>query len=198
MSFFQCRIALGVMATLFGCTMLCRAVDDEAGVEVLPNRLFIHKDSKTAFTVPTDWTIIAPYRLRKTTATTVLSLDKEKPRVTVTVVWSPIGNRPFSDYIRASSDADLGDEYATLVSVYGKAKVGPPTTMKVGPYTVFKVLIDDGPDQDGGYAGGMYLFEAGSGDNRWRVKIRAVYPLLNRGEYIRQVEEVVNQFVMEK
>jgi len=195
MSLLKWRIALAAVAGLFGIATIGSAAD-ESGVEVLPNRTFIHTDSKSSLRAPLGWNIIAPYRLRRTTASTVLGLDKDDQRVSVTVVWSPLGNLLFSDIIRAAADENLGDEYALLQTVYGKGKVSRPTTMKVGPYTVFKVLIDDGPEKNS--AGAVYLFEAGSGANRWKVKVRAVYPQMNREEYMKQVEEVVNQFVMQE
>jgi hypothetical protein len=200
--FLKWRIVLGVAAGLFGLTLAGSAADD-AGLDAMPDRSFIHKSSKTTVKAPAGWTIIPPYRLRKTNASTVLGLEKDNPLVSVTIVWSPIGNQSFSDFIRAAAEEDpeaLGEEYATLVAVYGKAKVGRPTTLpnfKVGMHSVFKVLIDDGPEK-GRYAGAVYLFEAGSGDSRWRIKVRAVYPQMNREEYIKQVEEVVKAFKIEE
>jgi hypothetical protein len=192
------RRSVGVVAALLGCALAASAADD-TGVLALSNRTFHHKDSKTALRVPDGWTIIPPYRLRKTTTFSALGLEKENPRVAVTIVWSPLGNRPWSDVIRAAEDENLGEEYALLRTVYGKDKVGRPTTMKVGPFTVFKVLLDDGPDDKSGkFAGAVYLFEAGAGDDRWKVKIRAVYPQVGREEYIRQVEEVIGQFTREE
>ena len=194
MSLLKWRIALAAVAALLGFATVGSAFD-ESGIEVLPDRTFIHKDSKSAVKAPLGWNIIAPYRLRRTTASTVLGLDKDDQRVSITVIWSPLGNRPFSDIIRAAADENLGDEYALLQTVYGKGKVGRPTTMKVGLYTIYKVLLDDGPDKNS--AGAVYLFEAGSGDNRWKVKVRAVYPQMNREAYLKDVDEVINTFLTE-
>ncbi len=192
------RRAAVAVAILVGCVLAIPAADD-TGVLSLPDRVFQHKDSKTALRVPDGWTIIPPYRLRKSTTSSVLGLEKENPRVAVTVIWSPLGNRPWSDVIRAAEDENLGEEYALLTTVYGKNKVGRPTTMKVGPFTVFKVLVDDGPDDKSGkFAGAVYLFESGTGEDRWKVKIRAVYPQAGREEYIRQVEELIGKFTREE
>jgi hypothetical protein len=193
MPLFKWRFLPAFMVGLLGIANAASAIDD-SGIDILPNRTYIHKDSKSAVRVPLGWEVVAPYRLRKTTLSTVLGLDKPEQHMSVTVVWSPLGNRPFSDIIRAAADENLGDEYALLQTVYGKGKVGRPTTLKAGPYTVFKILIDDGPDK--GNAGSVYLFEAGKGDNRWKVKIRAVYPQLNHEDHMKQVEELVNQFYM--
>jgi len=189
-------MALGLAAALFGVVLQGRAID-ESGVDVQPDRSFVHYESKTGLKVPLGWNIINPYRLRKTTLSTVMGLEKENPMQAITIVWSPIGNRPFSDFIRAAADEQLGEEYALLQTVYGKTKVGRPTTINVGPYQVYKILIEDGPDRDGRFAGAVYLFEAGTGENRWRVKIRAVYPATNREKYIKEVEDVINTLTKE-
>jgi hypothetical protein len=190
---FKWRIAFGVSASLM-CFALAASADIESGVQSLPKRTFVHLESKVSLRVPAGWEIFDPYRLRKTTTSSVLGLEKENPRVAVTIIWSPLGNRPWDEVIRAAADDDRGDEYATLVTVYKKDNIERPITMKVGPYTVFKVLIDGGPDK--GDAGALYLFEAGSGGNRWKVKVRAVYPRQNREEYLKQVEEVIANFSM--
>lgn len=193
----QWRTGLALLAGIFGLAMVGNAADD-AGVEALPDRTFIHKDSKTALKIPPGWTIISPYRLRKTTASTVLGMEKENPLVSTTVIWSPVGKKPYTDFIRPSSQAHIIDEYELLLTVYGKNKVSKPTTMLVGPFTVHKILVDDGPDREGRYAGAVYLFESGPNDNRWCVKIRTIYPALNREVYVKQVEEVINSFVAEE
>jgi len=193
-------IAALAITALLGTTPPSRAADD-VGIDALPDGTFIHKDSKTVFKAPTSpWTVIAPYRLRKSTSSTVLGLEKwegDKPQITMTVVWSPNGDKPFTDIINSEGD-NLGEEHATLATVYGRGKVGLPSAFKVGSFTVFKVLIDDGPDRDGRFAGAMYLFESGPADKRWKVKIRAIYPALNREEYMKQVEEVIKQFSKEE
>ena len=191
------RIVLGVTASLFCFVGLGNGADD-VGVDSLSNRTYIHKEAKVALKVPDDWHVIAPYRLRKSTTSTVLGLERNDPRVVITVIWSPLGNRPFSDIIRTADELDdLGDEYATLIAVYGKGKVGRPTSYKSNAFSIYKILVDDGPEKEGRNAGALYLFETGSGENKWKVKIRAVYPQLNREEYIKQVEDVIAQFVTE-
>ncbi|MCE9533133.1 MAG: hypothetical protein K8T89_18700 [Planctomycetes bacterium] len=197
MFFSKWRIALSAAAILFSFTLLGRAADD-AGLEGLPNGTYIHKDSKTALKVPVDWKIIAPYRLRRTTSSSILGLEKADPRVNITIVWSRISNWPFREVTPTGENASLADAQATLVTVYSKEKVGQPSVMKVGTFNVFKILIDDGPDRDGRYAGAFYLFETGTGDDRWKVRIRADFPALNREEYIKQVEDVIKQFVVEE
>jgi len=189
-------MAAGMAVALLGVSLTSRAID-ESGVDVLPDRTFIHYESKTGLKVPLGWNIISPYRLRKTTTSTVMGVEKENPMQSVTVVWSPIGNRPFSDFIRAAEDKQLGDEYALLQTVYGEKKVGRPTTFNVGPYMIYKINVDDGPDRDGKFAGTVYLFEAGTGENRWRVKIRAVYPAANREKYVKEVEDFINTLTKE-
>src|SRR5580692_10058265 len=158
MSFFKLRITFGVAAGLFGLAILGSAAPQDAGIDIYPNRIYVHTDSKTSLKVPLGWEISNPYRLRKSSSTTVLGLVKELPdRVALTIIWSHLGNRPWNEIIRATEGDDLGDEYATLLTVYGKARVGRPTTFKTGPYTVFKVLVDDGPEKV--TAGAVYLFE---------------------------------------
>jgi hypothetical protein len=184
-----------VVASVFGIAAIdSRAVD--SGVDVLANRTYIHRDSKTSLRVPLTWgeRIQEPYRLRKTTASSILCVDKQDPRINVTVIWSSLGDRPWNEIIRAAEDDNLGEEYSLLVAVYGNAKVSRPTTFKVGPFTVFKILIDDGPEGPAKSAGAVYLFEAGSGTNRWKVKVRAVYPQINRMEHMRIVEDLIGQF----
>lgn len=190
------RIAFGGAFVLAACLVGASSAED-AGINALPNRVYVHKDSKTAIRVPLAWEIIAPYRLRKSTASSVLGLEKADPRITVTIIWSPLGTRPWNDVIRAAEDDNLGEEHALLVTVYGKGKVGRPTTMKVGPFTVFKITLDAGPEE-GKSAGAVYLFEAGSGEDRWKVKIRAVYPQVNREVYVKQVEDLLAQFTREE
>jgi hypothetical protein len=185
-------------AALLGFALIARAAADDTGLEAKPDRAFVHKESKTALQVPEGWTIIAPYRLRRTSTSTVLGLEKQNPLVSVTIVWSQLAKQEqFSKVVRAASEGDLGNEYDTLVAIYGKNKVSRPITFKVGPYLVYKILIDDGPEK-GLYGGACYLFEAGSGDNRWKVKIRADFPQANREKFIKEVEEVVGRFKKEE
>jgi hypothetical protein len=196
MSFVKLRIALGVAVSALGVVLLGSAAPQDADVDTLPNRVYVHRDAKTSVKVPTGWEITNPYRLRKSTTTTVLGLEKDNPRVAVTIIWSLLGKRPWGEVIRASEGDDLGEEYATLLTVYGKGKVSRPTTYKSGPYTVFKVLIDDGPEKT--TAGAVYFLEGGSAESRWKIKVRAVFPLTNREEYIKQVEEVIANFAIAK
>jgi hypothetical protein len=193
MQYFPGRLALGVAAGVLALAVSSGSAID-SGVDVLANRTYIHRDSKSFVRVPVGWTIQDPYRLRKTTGNSVLSLDKLDPRISVTIVWSPLGGRPWNEIVRAAEDDALGEEYGLLVAVYGKAKVGRPTTFRVGPFAVFKILIDDGPEGPSKTAGAVYLLEANSGESRWKVKVRAVYPQLNREEHIKQVEELIGQF----
>lgn len=196
MSLRHCRLAFGGALALVTCLVGASPAED-AGINALPNRVYVHKDSKTALKVPDGWEIIAPYRLRKSTASSVLGVEKADPRVTVTVIWSPLGTRPWTEVIRAAEDDNLGEEHAVLVTIYGKGKVSRPTTLKVGPFTVFKMTVDGGPEE-GKYAGSVYLFEAGGAEDRWKVKIRAVYPQVNREVYVKQVEALLAQFTKEE
>jgi hypothetical protein len=195
MNYFAARVALGVAVGVLGIAITGGMAVD-SGVDVLANRTYIHRDSKTTLRVPVSWgnKLQDPYRLRKTTTSSVLSIDKQDPRISVTVVWSPLGARPWNEIIRAAEEDNLGEEYGLLVAVYGKTKVSRPTTLKAGPFTVYKILIDDGPEGPTKSAGAVYLFEAGSAPNRWKVKVRAVYPQINREEHVKQVEELIGQF----
>ena len=190
---FLIRMSLGTAALLMLAASGGFAVD--SGVDILANRTYVHRDSKTALRVSAGWNVSEPFRLRKTTTTSILSIDKADPRISVTVVWTPLDKKTeWNKVIRAAEDEDLGAEYGVLLAVYGKAKVSRPTTIRSGPFTVFKVLIDDGPEGPSKSAGAVYLFEAGSGENRWKVKVRAVFPQLNRDDSIRQVEALIDQF----
>jgi hypothetical protein len=195
MNYFGARLALGVAVGVLGIAISSGMAVD-SGVDVLANRTYIHRDSKTVLRVPLNWgeKLQDPYRLRKTTTSSVLSIDKLDPRISVTVIWSPLGARPWNEIIRAAEEDELGEEYGLLLAVYGKTKVSRPTTFKAGPFTVFKILLDDGPEGPSRSAGAVYLFEAGPITNRWKVKVRAVFPQINREEYIKQVEELVSQF----
>lgn len=189
---FILRALVGVASVLILAVSGGFAVD--SGVDVLANREYIHRDSKSVLRVPLGWTVSEPFRLRKTTNISILSIDKVDPGISITVSWSPMGKLEWPKVIRAAEDEELGEEYGLLLAVYGKAKVSRPTTLRAGPFTVFKVLIDDGPDGPTKSAGAVYLFEAGSGDNRWKVKVRAVFPQIGRDESIKQVESVLEQF----
>lgn len=199
MSYLNCRMAFGALAGLLGFALTGSAVS-ESGIDSLPNRTYVHEASKVVIRVPKDWRIHVPYRLRKSTTSSILGLEmgkeKDNPHLAVTILWSPLGARPFSDFIRASDEENLGEEYAMLLTVYGKSKISRPTTVKLGAFTFYKITIDDGPDREGNNVGAEYLFEAGSGENRWKVKIRAVYPQLNREEYMRQVEELISNLAI--
>jgi hypothetical protein len=179
------------MAGVLGIAFTSAAVP-ESGVQTLPDRTFVHEQSRLMIQLPDGWEIPSPYRLRRQNSSSVLGFEKEDPRIAATIIWSPMGTRPWEEVIRATAEDNKGEEYATLVTVYGKDKVQRPTTMKAGPFTVYKVLIDGGPDK--GDAGVLYLFEVGKGDNRWKVRIRAVYPQLNREEHMKKIEEVISKF----
>jgi hypothetical protein len=193
MNYFALRLAMGVAAGALGLAA-ASSLAANSGIDVLANRTYIHRDSKTSVRAPSGWTVQDPYRLRKTTNSSVLSLEKSDPRIAVTVVWSPLGKRPWREVIRAAEDENLGEEYGLLVAVYGKDKVSRPTTATLGGFTVYKILLDDGPDGAARSSGAVYLFEAGTGENRWKIKVRAVYPRLNREEHVKQVEELIRQF----
>lgn len=198
MSHFIGRVALGIAAIVVGTlTAADPPVDlSDSGIDVLPNRTYIHRASKTYLKVPVYWgdRIADPYKLRRSTTTSVMTIDKADPRINVTITWTPLGTRPWAEVIRAAEDENLGEEYGLLLAIYGKAKVSRPTTVRLSAFTVFKILLDDGPEGPAKSAGAVYLFETGTGDHRWKVKVRAVYPQVNREEYIKQVEELIGQF----
>jgi hypothetical protein len=191
MSVLKWRIAIAAVGGVLGLALTGFAAP-ESGIRTMPDRVYVHEESKVLMRIPDGWTVPAPYRLRKATNSSILGLEKEDPRIAMTIIFSPLGNRPWDEVIRATPEENRGDEYATLVTVYGKEKLSKPTTMRVGPFTVYKILIDDGPDK--GDAGALYLFETGKADNRWKVRIRAIYPSQNREEYMKQVENVISKF----
>lgn len=196
MNYFAGRVALGVFAGVLGFAVTgVFAVD--TGIDAIAYRTYVHRDSKTYVRVPLYWgeKIAEPYRLRPATPSSVLSLDRQDPRISVTIVWSPLDSkRPWSDVIRAAEDDNLGEEYGLLVAVYGKNKVARPTTLQTGKFTVFKILLDDGPEGPAKSAGAVYLFEYANGESRWKIKVRAVYPQIGRDEHIKQIEELIGQF----
>src|SRR4051794_40876271 len=98
MSLSKWRLAFSTAAVLFGFALTAIAAS-ESGIDTLPNRTYIHTDSKVALHIPQGWQINAPYRLRKTTTSSVLGLEKEEPRIAVTILWSALGNRPWSEVI---------------------------------------------------------------------------------------------------
>ena len=198
MNYFTGRIALGVAIGVLAIAV-AEALAADSGIDVLANRTYIHRDSKTFVRVPLYWgekdeNLPNPYRLRKDISSSVMTVDKIDPRVTVTIIWSKLGGRQWSEIVRTAEDDNLGEEYALLVTVYGKAKVSRPTSLRLGSFDVFKILLDDGPDGPAKSAGAVYLFEAGGPDNRWKVKVRAVYPQIGREDYIKQVEDLIIQF----
>jgi hypothetical protein len=189
MSIVNRRMAFAAAVGVLGLAMTAMAETD-SGVTTRPGRIYVHDESKVSLKVSDGWSIVPAYRLRRTASSTVLGLEKQDPKLVATIIWSPL-KRPFDEVIRDTAD-DRGDEYATLITVYKKEKVQRPTTMQIGPFKVFKVLIDGGPEKD--ESGALYLFETGKGDNRWKVKIRAVFPERDREAYIKQVEEVIGSF----
>ena len=166
----------------------------DSGVDALSNGLYVHRESKSYVRIPPGWVITEPYRLRPTNPTSVIILNRDEPKVSASILWSPLGKKNWKDVIRADADDDLGEEYSILTLVYGKGKVSRPTTLDLGTNHVYKVMIEDGPDRDGKTAGALYLFEAGQGENRWKVKIRANFPNINREEYTKTIEDMIKQF----
>jgi hypothetical protein len=179
--------------------------DNDSGIANLPDKRYVHVLSRMSLQVGQNWQkIYEPYRPRKTGTTSVMGMeenlglvrdDKQQPKNVVMVYFTPMGPRPFSDIVNASEKDDkLGEEYDILVTVYGKEKVERPVQEQIGEFKVFKIVINAGPDSNLQGAGVMYLFQVGTGDNRWRIKVRGTFPITGREQSIKTVQDVVKSF----
>ncbi|MER3415252.1 MAG: hypothetical protein C4297_03440 [Gemmataceae bacterium] len=160
---------------------------------------FLHKPSKSVFTPPAGWKTGSPevsgdidyLSVRK-----VIDVQNGKT-IEVTISWSPM---PLALDEFAKIEQDV------LSKLYGeKEEKQDGTTRKVpvvkerepvkaGDRNGFRIRIDDDPDRNRPDAGVIYLFEVGSGKDRYKLRIRATFPARDRNEFEKQTEALLQAF----
>ena len=171
---------------------------EPSGMDERSRGEWVHRDAALVFRTPPGWLAITPQRLRRDSKTTVMGVERIGDlRAIVNVSFSPLETRKFSDSISLTADTngDFGEEYAMLRAVYGKDRVGKPTSQVIGAFNVIKIRIESGPIPEDQSVGIVYLFETGGTDRRWKVKVRANYPKISETLYTEQLEAVLRAFV---
>lgn len=155
-----------------------------------------HTASGIEFELPDKWEVVPPKKLEQD-GTWTLGLDRQSPRIAVTLYWATLRGKNFGDFVKLKPDADksYGIEHATLAQVYGKEKVSPPEEIKVGERAVYRIKLADGPAKDGKSVGVLYVFEGGTNPKeRFRIKMRATYPKADEAEHLKTVEALLANF----
>jgi hypothetical protein len=102
-----------------------------------------------------------------------------------------------SEFVRTKPEGpneSYGQEHDTLKAFYGADKIGKPVELKAGEWTVYKIPIATGFDKDDATVGALYIFEAGTPKDRWRIKMRASYPKKDQAEHAKTVESLLRRF----
>lgn len=148
----------------------------------LTENSFVHEASRVTYTVPKDWKEIRPQRLERkietTRTSTMMGIELAQRDVVATLLWLPMqtGDK-LTDLIRDTAVAgEYGEEYETLKVVYGKENISLPEKKSYSGRTVYKVSVKGGPDRGEKYDGALFMFESGSPEGRWLIKVRVSYP----------------------
>ena len=160
---------------------------------------FVHQAARVSFVVPADWQEIRPHRLDRKLdprTSTVLGIERAERDMVATIYWLPMNpGAKLSDWVRDMDiQGEFGEEYEVLKAVYGRERVTTPERFKRGPFEVYKITIQGGPDRGNKYNGTLYLFEVGTEEGRWLVKVRVSYPRAEKNANETFAEEVLKGF----
>lgn len=194
------RVFLSVVAALVALLPLAAQEQPAAGLKKNGNS-YEHEASKTTFTLPASWQEL---KFETLATNSLLTVRQSEPGIEVTASWSPLGGVPWDDVVSlepktipiAGSEKTRmshGLEHDLLQMAYGVEAVGKPEKTNAGGREGVRILVKDGPTQNGKEAGAVYLVELGAGDSRWKLKLRATFPKTAQEASLKKVEELVGQ-----
>jgi hypothetical protein len=142
---------------------------------------FVHEASRITLTIPKGWKEIRPQRLTRELeprTSTAMGIELTDRKVVATIYWLPMqAGAKLADLIRDKETAgSYGEEYETLLTIYGKENIKAPEKRVYNGRTVYKVGIVGGPDRENKYDGVLYAFEVEGVEGKWLIKIRVSYP----------------------
>lgn len=176
------------------------SAQDPSGIDEKVKGEYVHRESGTMFRPTPGWLTVTPQRLRRFAATTVMGLERAGDlRIITNVTYTPLEGRKYAELITATADknGDFGEEHAMLNAIYGKERVGKPETTRVGSFSITKIRIAPGPIPEDQQVGLVYLFEAGTGEKRWKVKVRSNFPSNSEPMYAEMLDKLVQGFGVE-
>lgn len=175
---------------------------DQTYLRKITDRTFVHEEAKVSFTVPLGWKEIKPQRLRREIdprISVVLRIEELEKDIMASLYWIPMNpGQKMSDWVRDTPAAgEYGEEYETLKAVYGAPpKITLPTKTRVGPFDVYQIDINGGPDRGEKYDGVLYLLEVKSGATNWLLKARVSFPKGDRLQYKSYAMDVLRGYTM--
>ncbi len=146
---------------------------------------FAHEASNSKLAVPAGWEVVPPQVVGRSS---FLGVRKPSDGIEVTFSWSSSGAVKFGDVVAR--------ELEILSTLYGREKIRrvPDTEAPMaGGKPGVKLLIDDGPNQNGKETGAVYLFAAGPDGKQWKVKVRATVPRMTTEDALKQVDQLVQK-----
>lgn len=161
---------------------------------------FVHEASRITLTIPKDWSEIRPQRLTRDLeprTSTAMGIELKDRKVVATIYWLPLqAGAKLSDLIRDKETAgSYGEEFETLLTIYGKENVRAPEKRVYNGRSVYKVNIVGGPDRENKYDGILYAFEVDGVEGKWFVKIRVSYPKPAKGDTTNTNEQYAEQVI---
>jgi hypothetical protein len=178
---------------------LRRSETGERDVEERLRGEFLHKPTGLLFRPSAGWNPVTPQRLRES-KTYVIGLERTgDARLIANISYTPLEKRRFAEVINPTADAngEFGEEHSLAVTIYGKERVSKPITQTIGAFSVTKFRIETGPFPEDQNIGMIYLFEVGTGENRYKIKLRANFPKISEGSYLPMIEKIVGNFAIE-
>lgn len=149
----------------------------------ISERTFVHEPTNVAYTIPEGWKEIRPHRLARNIdkhISTVLGIEHGPRELVASLYWIQMTpTQKLSDWVRDTPTptmGEYGEEFETLKAVYGKDHVTVPTKFKHGPFQVYQINIQGGPERAEKYDGTLFVFEADREGEKWLVKARISFP----------------------
>ncbi len=140
---------------------------------------WIHEPTNLVISIPKDYKEIRASRMPRkidSRPLTTVGVEHKDWEYHAIVYIAPLGaTQKIEDFVKTGvtdKPNELGEEYGTLLAIYGADKLEKPVDHKIGSIPAYKITINDGPLGTGSSLGALYIFTAGSGENRWLVRVR--------------------------
>lgn len=190
-----CLLGLTLLVSVTGCAEtnngepvpkpLVDPASKEGSVKMAPfsdKEGYFHQESGVGFLYPKGWDNLGVEARGPMTA---LGLRKDSGVAEVTLYWS------YPD--REISPETVGDiEHSALSTMYGD-KLGKPEPVVANGKRGFRIAINGGPlgDESPGRSGVVYVFAVKSGQDWWKIKLRATVNGLAR---LTEVEKLLDNY----
>ena len=176
---------------------------DLTNLKRINERAFVHVPTGVAYTIPEGWKEIRPHRLDRKIdkrINTVLGIEHGPRDHVASLYWIQMNpSQKLSDWVRdtaAPISGEYGEEYETLKAVYGKDRVTVPVKMKHGPFEVYRIYINGGPERGEKYDGTLFVFEFERGGTHWLLKARVSFPKGERSVNDQFATEVLQGYTL--